>query len=130
MRKANTMTYDDCDEFTQGYIDAACWTSDPDPPSGPYDATDQRSQLCPNVLNDMAASCADFQAHHNVDLTCDGAPDLARAGHDFWLTRNGHGAGYWDGDWPEPAATRLTDAAQACGEVDLYTGDDGTIYQY
>lgn len=22
----------------------------------------------------------------------------AQAGHDFWLTRNGHGAGFWDGD--------------------------------
>lgn len=21
------------------------------------------------------------------------------AGHDLWLTRNGHGAGFWDGDW-------------------------------
>lgn len=21
------------------------------------------------------------------------------AGNDFWMTRNGHGAGFWDGDW-------------------------------
>ena len=24
-----------------------------------------------------------------------------RIGHDFWLTRNGHGAGFWDGDWDD-----------------------------
>ena len=27
------------------------------------------------------------------------------AGHDLWLNRNGHGCGFWDGDWREPAAT-------------------------
>lgn len=50
------------------------------------------------------------------------------AGHDFWLTRNGHGAGFWDGDWPEPAATILSVASRACGEYELYVGDDGKIY--
>jgi len=28
------------------------------------------------------------------DIQCD-----SRIGHDFWLTRNGHGAGFWDGDY-------------------------------
>ena len=51
-----------------------------------------------------------------------------RAGHDFWLTRNGHGAGFWDGDWPEPQATRLTAASEKFGSFDLYVGDDGLIH--
>lgn len=25
--------------------------------------------------------------------------DLEQLGHDFWLTRNRHGAGFWDGDY-------------------------------
>lgn len=33
-----------------------------------------------------------------------------------------------DGDWSEPHATRLTEAAHAFGEVNLYVGDDGRIY--
>jgi hypothetical protein len=49
-------------------------------------------------------------------------------GHDFWLTRNGHGCGFWDGDWDEPDATTLTDASNAMGGVDLYVGDDGVVY--
>ncbi|MFD7257194.1 hypothetical protein [Streptomyces sp. NPDC059874] len=52
----------------------------------------------------------------------------ADAGHDFWLTRNGHGAGFWDGDWPEPVASILTVAAKVRGEFCLYYGDDGLIY--
>ena len=49
-------------------------------------------------------------------------------GHDFWLTRNGHGAGFWDRSdcLPEDAGERLTDAAEKYGEVDL-TVDDGVI---
>jgi hypothetical protein len=50
------------------------------------------------------------------------------AGHDFALTRNGHGAGFWDGDWPEPAATELTKLSKEYGEVDLYVGDDGLLW--
>ncbi|QNP78372.1 hypothetical protein [Agrobacterium tumefaciens] len=56
------------------------------------------------------------------------AREAAMAGHDFWLTRCGHGAGFWDGDWPEPAASVLTTASEEFGNVDLYVGDDGQIY--
>jgi len=38
-------------------------------------------------------------------------PIEAQAGHDFWLTRNGHGAGFWDGDWPE-TGDALTEASK------------------
>ena len=44
----------------------------------------------------------------------------------FWLNRNGHGAGFWDGDWPKHGA-ELDKAAHSYGEFDLYVGDDGEI---
>lgn len=47
----------------------------------------------------------------------------------FWLTRNRHGAGFWDGDYREPEATRLTEAARRFGERILMLCDDGTIQQ-
>lgn len=56
------------------------------------------------------------------------AREAALAGHDFWLTRSGHGAGFWDGDWPEPAASTLDKASKEFGNVDLYVGDDGQIH--
>ncbi len=55
--------------------------------------------------------------------------DSRMAGHDFWLTRNRHGAGFWDGDYPEPAASQLTKASHNYGEVSLYVGDDNLIHQ-
>lgn len=52
---------------------------------------------------------------------------MAQAGHDFALTRNGHGAGFWDGDWPV-YGDLLTKASESFGEIDPYAGDDGLIY--
>ena len=50
------------------------------------------------------------------------------AAHDFWLTRNGHGAGFWDGDYQEQDGERLTALAHSFGESSLYLGDDGVLY--
>jgi hypothetical protein len=52
------------------------------------------------------------------------------AGHDFWLTRNGHGAGFWDRTPLEKGklGDELTKLCKAFGESDLYWGDDGGIY--
>lgn len=52
----------------------------------------------------------------------------AQAGHDFWMTRNGHGVGFWDGDWIEPYAGQLDRLAKSFDQVDLYRGSDGRIY--
>lgn len=54
---------------------------------------------------------------------------LERAGYDFWLTRNRHGAGFWDreelwGDLSKP----LTKLSQAFNGSDFYVGDDLKIH--
>jgi len=106
----------------------------PDPMEDNYGVTD----FAPATMAELLADCARFQAEHGETISAAIAtgevkcgPDFAeygRAGHDFWLTRNGHGAGFWDGDWPEPMAKALTDAAKDFGESNLYVGDDGQIY--
>ena len=53
--------------------------------------------------------------------------DAGQAGHDFWLTRNGHGAGFWDRGLGD-RGQRLTDEAHVYGEATAYVGDDGLIY--
>ena len=122
------------DEFTRSYIEAALWSSCDDNDK-PLDATYSVEDIAPETLAKMVADCQAFQSAHGELFTEDNCTHYSGeysiteyAGHDFWLTRNGHGCGFWDGDWTEPAATTLTDAAHACGEVDLYVGDDGLIY--
>jgi hypothetical protein len=132
------------DTFTLAYIECALWSStaygspeeDQDDPAdaegnrrGRFDRSFQdcgygAEDLAPVTLERIILICDHFQNVYNDDIE----RDYQQAGHDFWLTRNGHGCGFWDGDWPEPAATRLTVAAEAYGEVDLYMGDDGKIY--
>jgi len=115
------------DKFTAAYIEAALWSSnDENTPQGgePLDANYTASEIAPETLETMKADCARFQAENAADI----AGDVELAGHDLWLTRCRHGSGYWDGDWPEPAASRLTEAAHRFGEFTLYVGDDGLIY--
>ena len=53
---------------------------------------------------------------------------VAQAGHDFWLTRSGHGCGFWDGDWREPARTILTNLAKSFNDLSIIVGDDNKLY--
>jgi hypothetical protein len=123
--------------FLRAYIATALWSSTLDDGS-PMDKWYWSSDLADETVARMDADCTRFETENAETLTSAIAtgqvvcgPDFnewERAAHDFWLTRNGHGAGFWDGDWPEPYAQRLTDAAEALGSCDLYVGDDGKIY--
>jgi hypothetical protein len=50
--------------------------------------------------------------------------------HDYIMTRNGHGCGFWDGDWMSGIADILTDAAKSFPKIYATLGDDGKIYLY
>lgn len=54
---------------------------------------------------------------------------LDQVGHDFWLTRNGHGTGFWDRPevYGEEQAAKLTELAKTFIEVNLYP-ENGKIY--
>lgn len=111
------------DEFTRWYISTALWSSTDDN-DDPLDQKYGIESLASETLQKMLEDCSQFQKE-NHELY----DDPGSAGHDFWLTRNGHGAGFWDGDYPEPNATRLTEASHRFGEVHLYVGDDEKIHQ-
>jgi hypothetical protein len=108
--------------FLQSYIGTALWSS-LDDDDEPFDNNYSIEDLAPETIAKMKADCDKFCAENAADI----ADNEALAGHDFWLTRNRHGAGFWDGDWPE-AGERLTAASYKFGEVNLYVGDDGLIY--
>lgn len=105
------------------YIECALWASTDDH-GNPLDDNYNVNDLAPCALATMLAECDRFERENAKDIN----GDLERAGHDFWLTRNGHGAGFWDGDWPPEEGARLTEAAQSFRECDLYVGDDGRLY--
>lgn len=53
--------------------------------------------------------------------------DPGQLGHDFWLTRNHHGAGFWDGDYTEQQEKVLMDAVSNFKPVDIYPNDYGFL---
>lgn len=93
------------------------------------------SDLAPASLEAMVRDCEAFQTD-NAELLdswySDCGESADRAGHDFWLTRNRHGAGFWDrwnGGTPQrKIGEELTKLAHAYGSCDLYAGDDGKVY--
>lgn len=116
--------------FAVAYIEAAlstCTTRKGIPLDEKYGIED----IEPETLKEMVADCDKFQEANREDLDnvdVHGQDD-SQAGHDFWLTRNGHGAGFWDGDWETGAGSeslvkRLTDSAESFGEyhLDVYKG--------
>jgi hypothetical protein len=118
-------TVNSLDAFTRAYIEAAFFTSTDDSDQ-PLDSKYTTEDLAPSALDAIIKDCQQFQQENAEAL--DERGDV-QGGHDFWLTRNGHGAGFWDGDWPENGKA-LTLASKKYGEADLYIGDDGYIYQY
>lgn len=113
-----------------GYIEAALWsTMDHSTPAGgvPLDRNYSRDDLSSDASSRARADVELFALLHDEDMQATGADD-EQLGHDLWLTRNGHGAGFWDRGYDEAVAERLTEGAHALGEIDLVVGDDGKLH--
>lgn len=123
------------DEFTQAYIEAMYFT---DGQGIDEDGFDGNTMLSPEAFEQIKADCEFFQGrarHLLEDAYETGQYDAARAGHDFWLTRNGHGSGFWDRKELDRLSTinatlgdRLTKVAKEFRSLSLVKGDDGLLY--
>lgn len=129
MPGSDNATFRALDEFTQGYIECAFFC-DASPDSEDL-AVAGFDDLATEALDAMVRACAAFQ-EENADALAEYYEhrDAAHAGHDLWLTRNRHGAGFWDRGLPGDLGQRLTDAAHRESECSLYRGDDGLVYMY
>lgn len=101
------------DRIIEGYLECAAWT---DSPEG------LRARFSNEAKRKAREDCAAFVTACGPLVTQ--AVDLPgyspeRFGHDFWLTRCGHGAGFWD-------RNELT--VHACANV-AFTDRDGRQYR-
>lgn len=120
------------DPFSRAYIEAALWLldeADTDPEDGAYSADVAR--LSDDAYTRAVLDCSAFRMANAAALveayTQDAVSyDETQAGHDYYLTRNGHGAGFWDRGLGE-IGDHLT-AAAGRHEAQLYQGDDGLLY--
>ena len=122
------------------YIATAMWSTNADhlDPEGTGEAGAledhySASDLAPETRESMRADLADFIQHADPRALAFWEAELGAGsiGHDFWLTRNGHGAGFWDRftrGVGQSFGNHLTEKARPYGESYLYAGDDGRLY--
>lgn len=104
---------------------AALWSScdeDGEPLDRDYGVEDIAPDLRRGLIEDLEA----FAEASADDLAASGLSS-DQVGHDFWLTRNGHGTGFWDRGLGE-VGDQLTTACRPFGSVDLFVGDDGLVW--
>lgn len=113
--------------MVKGYLEAAFWTEEENSELEGKTYFD----IEPDELRKVIAEVITFKEDNQslIERGIEENPDLSweDAGHDLWLTQNGHGSGFWDGDWATVGA-ELTRKAGFMGESVLYAGDDGKIY--
>lgn len=128
-------------EFTRHYLIAALWAgtdNNCDPLDDHYDLSD----FAEETINEAVRDCAEFQRltaplialayefyrENGMAAHPDAGSAEACAGHDFLLTRNRHGVGFWDRGMPDNLGQKLTTLSQSFNEINFYVGDDGKIY--
>lgn len=123
-------------EFEQGYIECALWSSmdDSNDQGGePLDQNYSITDIEPDTLDGMIKDCNEFIKANSkeIETALDEGADYSQLGHDFWLTRNRHGAGFWDRDYADELTREaLSEAARKCGEVDLFINDNNQVEKY
>lgn len=108
---------------TRAYLICALW-SGLDENNQPLEESFDLDDVSEEAQQQAWADVVGFTEVAGADL--DGLDD-EQIGHDFYLTRNGHGAGFWDRGLGE-RGDRLSAAAKTFGEANLYAGDDGLLY--
>jgi hypothetical protein len=112
------MTLDDLPEFVEAFLECALWSStdcDENGEGSPLDENYDTGDFDEKLLAELTKDCADFVESNLEDLS---ELDAGQCGHDFWLTRNGHGTGFWDRGLGE-LGERLSKACKPYGGVDL-----------
>jgi len=124
-------------DFLQAYLHCAFWSStvekgetDSENPDD-WETINLDDEYAPDALEPEALEMLESIAHvFFCDVWCylaaiadpdkpeyeykgklEGSTIWGMAGHDLWLTSQGHGAGFWDGDWPDPYGEMFTDKA-------------------
>jgi len=91
------------DTFYNSVVTTLLWSSSYCPPEDSEEFTEHlddvfsMEDLDPSSATMLRGLCEEFLVKAG-DMVNELGHD--QAGHDFWLTIAGHGAGFWDGDWP------------------------------
>lgn len=113
------------DEMTKHYLICALWSSGDDATEH-FDSKYSIDDIAPETLENATFDCTAFLKLARWHVR-DWSPE--QLGHDFWLTRCGHGAGFWDRTFgTKESRDQLTKLSEVFGNVDPCVGDDGKVW--
>lgn len=127
------------DEILNGYLQCALWSS-LNEDGVPLDYLFEVDDIPKNEIEKCKDKCLEFYNKAKEYLV--NISDFSQVGHDFWLTSNGHGSGFWDNvniydgnelslfsqQNDELPSKRLTIISHSLGGSTLYVGKDGNLY--
>ena len=122
------MNAKELDQALNAYLECALWSSldwdaldneddNPDPMDTNYDISDFAPEFVTLAERELCEAWDTAQLLQGSEWW---TPE--QFGHDFWLTRNGHGAGFWDRGQGR-VGDLLSDMAGSYGAIDLYVFD-------
>jgi len=140
MTKDELVRYIIYDKFLEGYFDTSLWASVDDRDGGdtPLDENFGIDGFTADTLREMIAEAEKFRDNPKVIEALNEIDEDAwhgnldsLAGYEFWMTRNGHGVGFWVrpevwGDYTDD----LTELSETFGEAHVYVGDSGLLYYF
>ena len=103
--------------FLNAYLQAIDFTE-----CGEMDQPQAGADLDEDFLRESVIDCLAFYSRIQCFLSDD---NIEQAGHDFWLTRNGHGAGFWDRPeiYGKLNSESFTKYSENFGVVNAYFGE-------
>lgn len=115
--------------FINGYISCMKWSTPGETPDGEELIDLTGFTVSEEALQTITEDCEKFVNSYKdlLSQVYTNPTEYQNAGHDFWLTRNGHGAGFWDRGFGV-LGDALTARAQGFKELTPYIGDDEKIY--
>jgi hypothetical protein len=135
----------DIETMVDAYIECALWSStidgywddeanvfvsqedlpDNEAETHPVDEYFDHLDMDLDTMAAMQKDCEEFVAANEADLA---TIPPEQAGHDFWLTRCGHGAGFWDRGLGA-LGDRLSDAARVYGDQHAFILDGKVLFE-
>jgi hypothetical protein len=113
--------------FETAYLACALWSStDESTEQGgePLDTNYSIDDIDDATIDDVKRECDEFLKLAGPLLD---DVDDSQAGHDFWLTRNRHGAGFWDRGLGD-IGDKLTDIAHSFGETQPFINNGKIVF--
>lgn len=102
------------------------WTRMVDGNPTPLDENYDVSNIDDEAMDRMRSECAAFLDTAWAEYPECQTLEAEQMGHDFALTRNGHGTGFWDRGLGE-LGDALTELTKPYGESELFPCEDGKL---